>query len=164
MGFNKPPELIKKLASKCVQKCSIPQTVTLNEGQGYSNWNQYVQCSGIYHHAKFERHLFVNVWTLKCLKSPKSASNSEYWSDKIKWVYGSPDQWSSTAYQIPSKSTDNFVRQLAQYFLLFFFLLPCGLEPRSRPPTLYKIADFRSNSHLEPYQFINIQMCGKVNF
>ena len=36
-------------------------TVTLNEGQGLTNWYQTTQFSSVYHHTKFERNQSVNI-------------------------------------------------------------------------------------------------------
>ena len=40
----------------------VHTTVTLDKGQGHPNWYKNAKLGGLYHHTKFKRNWFVNVW------------------------------------------------------------------------------------------------------
>ena len=71
MGFNKPAGCGKILIFIQI-KCEISEKLdnevlishtanTLNEDQGYPNWNKNVELRGLYHQSKFKRNRSVNV-------------------------------------------------------------------------------------------------------
>ena len=112
---------ILKFVRKRIPKFFIfHTTVTLNEGQGHPNWYQNVQLTSLYHQIKFKRNRSVNVWIQANIKRNhiNKVLSFEYWMGKTEWVWVSSHQHVSTVHQIPFKSIDNFVRQLAQNFLL----------------------------------------------
>ena len=54
----------RRFATEQLHKFQLSRNeVTLNEGQGYSRWNQNVEFNHVYHHAKFERNRFISVRT-----------------------------------------------------------------------------------------------------
>ena len=55
--------MIEKSVRKAEQRFLVSNTtVTLNEGQGYSNWYKTIQFSHVYHKSNSERNQSVNVW------------------------------------------------------------------------------------------------------
>ena len=95
-----------QFARKWTLKFLISYTiVTLNEGQGHSNW--YVELSGPYHHIKFER----ISWQMSEYKPMLIFFQQNHISrilsldcctDKIEWVWGRAYHQLSIVYQIHS--------------------------------------------------------------
>ena len=101
------------------------------------------------------------VWA--SLHQQVSTVSLEYWMDKKKGVRNSLKTNVSKVYQISSKSIKNFVRQLAQQFLLSHTFVTFNQgEGRIDYYQNVEFISIYGHTKFEPNQFINIQMYGNA--
>ena len=159
MGFNKQvvathhiaSHLTAKFPRKWTPKFFISHTtVTLNDGQGHTNWYQNAEPSSLYHHTKFQRYRSVNV---SIPANVKAFSNDL--SSYLLWVLNRQDKMNMrfirpTNLNSRSNSIQTDWKLCEIIGKVFAFSHTSDLESRSR--SIRQVSKCRVQQYLSAYQ------------